>query len=53
MPKPQRIKKKKIAKKKPITAYTVFCVIMITLVCLILIVGIVAKVIHYFNIHWK
>ena len=53
MPKPQRIKKKKIAKKKPITAYAVIRIILITLVCSILILGIVARIIHYFNIHLK
>lgn len=53
MAKTQKIKNKKIAKKKPITAYAVVRVIMITLVCSILILGIVAKIMHYFNIHFK
>ena len=53
MAKPQRIKNKKKVKKKPTTAYTVIRVIMIVLVCSILILGIVAKIMHYFNFHLK
>ena len=43
----------KTKSKKPITAYAVIRIIVITLVCIILILGIVAKIIHYFEFHWK
>ena len=53
MAKAQRIKNKKTVKKKTITVYTVIRVIMITLVSSLLILGIIARIMHYFNIHWK
>ncbi|OXB10220.1 hypothetical protein B0A81_04220 [Flavobacterium plurextorum] len=43
----------KTKSKKPITAYAVIRIIIIILVCLILILGIVAKFIHYFKNHWN
>jgi hypothetical protein len=49
----KRIKNKKTVPKKTITAYAVIRVIMIVLVCLILLLGIVGRITHYFNIHFK
>jgi hypothetical protein len=51
--KKQNNQKPKTESKKPITAYTVIRAIMITLVCLILLLGIAARIWHYYNIHYK
>ncbi len=53
MAKSQRIKNKKKVKKKPITTYTIIRAVMITLFCLILLLGIGIKIMHYFNFHLK
>jgi hypothetical protein len=58
MTKSKRIKKnktvkKKTIKKKTITTYTIIRAVMITLFCLILLLGIGIKIMHYFNFHLK
>ncbi|SNB43707.1 hypothetical protein LVDJXP189_540030 [Flavobacterium psychrophilum] len=48
----QKIKKmNKPKSKKPITAYTIIRAILITLACIILILGIVGRIHHFFNNH--
>lgn len=51
MAKSKKITTKKTAIKKSITVYAVVRVILITLACSIMILGIVVRFIHYFNNH--
>jgi ribosomal protein S14 len=52
-PKPKPKSKSKTKSKKTITVYTVIRAIMLTLLCLIMLLGIAERIWHYYNYHFK
>ena len=43
----------KSKQKKPLTVYTILRTILIILVCLILLLGIAARILHYYKNHFN